>query len=74
MSRELVWRGMRINVGKQARPPFKAIKHDSGLACVVDANGINWISFPDKEGATLFYNRHADEACEAINQHFEVNA
>lgn len=58
---------VNYRVNARARGPFRVETFD-GIAIVLDANGVNWLSFPDKPGATLTTPERAAAIAAELNR------
>lgn len=66
MEREFTIDGERFVVNELARAPFTAETFRTGLAAVVDANGVNWVRFPPH--AKLMSPMSAERVASVLNK------
>lgn len=50
-----------------ALPPYRAEVFPSGAACVMNRNGVNCLTFPDRPGAVLTTPEHAQAIADQWN-------
>lgn len=60
--------GAEIRVHPQAAPPFMVETGPNGAASVLDARGINWLSFG--RGRTLTTRPFAERVAAHLNEHW----